>query len=228
MSSGVSVVIAAQNEETLIAECVASIRQQTLPPAEVLLVDDGSTDRTVEAARDAWPSIRAIRQAAAGPAAAMNHGIREARQPLLAFLDADDLWAPDKLERQLAILEADPLVDGVLGRVESFVCPRAEGHAFVVPEAQPGWSFGALTIRREAFDQVGPMAEEIVLGYQIDWFDRARRGGVRFALPEQTVLHRRLRPGSLSQRRARKDQGYLEMARRALQRRRQAETTGPT
>ena len=218
----VSVVIPARNEESLIAEALESIARQTRSPAEVILVDDGSTDRTVEVARKVMPSLRIVMRPPLGAAAATNYGIREASEPLLAFVDADDLWTPDKLELQLSILEADPEVAAVLGHVESFVCPRADGHAFRVPEKQAGWSLCALLIRRETFERVGSFAENLHIGYGIDWFDRARRQNVRFELPEQTVFHRRLRPGSLSQQPADKHRGYLEIAHRAIRRRREA------
>lgn len=220
----VSVVIPAWNAEATIAETLESIARQTLPAGEVILVDDGSTDATVDVARRVRPEIRVFRQRQAGPAAALNRGVRECSGPLLAFLDADDLWVPEKLETQLAILEDDPHADAVIGKVEMFLCPSVNAEAarrYRLPEQpQVARLMGALLVRRAAFDRVGAFAEDLRLGYSIDWFDRAHSTGIRFAVPEDTVFRRRIRPGSLSHRNEGKDRVYLEMVRRALLRRR--------
>ncbi len=220
----VSVVIPAWNAATTIAETLESIARQTLPAGEVILVDDGSTDATVDVAKSVHPEIRVFRQRQAGSAAALNRGVRECSGPLLAFLDADDLWHPGKLETQLAVLEKDPDADAVIGRVETFLCPSMNAETarrYRLPQApQLAWATGALLVRRGAFDRVGAFAEDLRLGSAIDWFDRARSVGIHFAIPEDIVLRRRIRPGSLSHRNAKKDRVYLEMARRALVRRR--------
>ena len=224
MREGVSVVIPAWNAAATIGETLESVARQTLPPGEVVLVDDGSTDATAEAAQSAHPEIRLFRQRQAGPAAALNRGVRECSGPLLAFLDADDLWVPGKLEMQLAMLENDPQADAVIGCMETFLCPSMNAETarrYRLPEKpQIARLMGALLVRRAVFDRVGTFAEDLRLGYSIDWFDRARAIGIRFAIAEDTVFRRRIRPGSLSHRNQEKDRVYLEVARRALARRR--------
>ena len=162
----------------------------------------------------------------AGAAAALNRGIRASRSSLVAFLDADDRWEKGKLALQRAALARSPEVAGILGRMETFLCPSAGQEAasrYAIPDApQAAWCTGALLARREAFEKVGGFAEELVVGFAIDWFDRARAAGLRFEIPEQTVLHRRIHAGSLSHRTPAKDHGFLEVARRALGRRRVA------
>ena len=83
---------------------------QTFPPQEVIVVNDGSTDNTEDLLEPFRGRIHYIRQENQGPAAARNRGIAESRGDLIAFLDADDLWAPDKLEVQLKHLEEHPEV----------------------------------------------------------------------------------------------------------------------
>jgi glycosyltransferase involved in cell wall biosynthesis len=220
----VSVVIPAWNAEATIAETLESIAKQTVPANEIILVDDGSTDATVDVAQRVCPEIRVFRQQQAGAAAALNRGVRECNGPLLAFLDADDLWVPGKLEMQLAILENAPHVDAVIGRVELFLCPSLNAEAMrryrLPKQPQIARLMGALLVRRTAFDRVGAFAEDLHVGYAIDWFDRAHSAGIRFAIPEDTVFRRRMRPGSLGHRNEEKDRVYLEMVRRALVRRR--------
>jgi glycosyltransferase involved in cell wall biosynthesis len=105
----VSVIIPAYNASDTIVETLESVRAQSHRALDVIIVDDGSQDATVEIAQQFAtqdPRFRVIRQANAGVAAARNHGAAEATSDLLAFVDADDLWTTDKIERQLAALDA--------------------------------------------------------------------------------------------------------------------------
>jgi len=220
----ITVVIPAWNAASTVGEALASVAVQEPSPDEVILVDDGSTDGTADAARRAHAGVRVLSQVRSGAAAALNRGIEACGSSLLAFLDADDRWSAEKLAVQLGWLERSPGVDGVLGRMETHLCPSLGAEAasrYRLPDGpQVAWFTGALLVRRNAFERVGPFAEELVVGFAIDWFDRARVAGLRLAVPEQTVLYRRVRPGSLSHRSPHKNRAYLEMARRALLRRR--------
>jgi glycosyltransferase involved in cell wall biosynthesis len=102
----VSVVIPAYNEAARIEAAIASVRAQSEPSAEILVVDDGSTDATGELA--ARQGARVIRRPNGGLSAARNTGLREARFPWIAFLDADDRWWPEKLAAARAAHEAEP------------------------------------------------------------------------------------------------------------------------
>jgi len=106
----VSVVIPAYNAASTIEETLRSVRSQTHRTLEILVIDDGSTDETADvvyaqAAQDF--RIRLVRQENRGVAAARNRGIEEAAADLVAFVDADDLWAPDKIEKQVAALRKE-------------------------------------------------------------------------------------------------------------------------
>lgn len=98
----------AYNKAMLIREAINSVFAQTLRPAEFFVVDDGSTDDTARMAESM--GVRVIRQANAGLAGARNRCVREASQPWVAFIDDDDLWEPDKIERQMAIAAGNPEV----------------------------------------------------------------------------------------------------------------------
>jgi glycosyltransferase involved in cell wall biosynthesis len=105
----VSVVVPAFNASRTIDETLRSIRSQTHRELEIIVVDDGSTDNTgAIAARHAAVDdrIKVLAQQNQGVAAARNHGWRQARSDVIAFADADDLWAPTKIERQLEVLDA--------------------------------------------------------------------------------------------------------------------------
>ena len=100
----VSVVIPAYNSAATLHNAVCSALDQTLPPAQIIVVDDGSTDHTADVARSFGSAVLYLRQARAGASAARNAGIRAARYTWVALLDADDRWRPSKLEAQAAAL----------------------------------------------------------------------------------------------------------------------------
>ena len=103
----VSVVIPTCNRADLVLRALASVRAQTRPPTEILVVDDGSTDATVERVRAAFPEVTLLEQKNRGVSAARNAGIQKARGTWIALLDSDDEWLPQKLERQLRATEND-------------------------------------------------------------------------------------------------------------------------
>ncbi len=99
----ISVVVPAYNRPDLLRETVATILAQTLPPAEIILVDDGSPNPLPADLQDLGPTVRLLRQPNAGITAARNTGVLHATSPWIAFCDHDDLWRPDKLEQQLRL-----------------------------------------------------------------------------------------------------------------------------
>ncbi len=106
MNTTISAVIPAYNSAAYLAEAIASVRAQTRAVNEIIVVDDGSRDETSSVAERL--GVRCLRQPNAGPSAARNLGIREAGGEWIAFLDADDQWTPDKLDRQCALLLHSP------------------------------------------------------------------------------------------------------------------------
>jgi glycosyltransferase involved in cell wall biosynthesis len=120
-----SIVIPVFNGERFLAAAIESALGQTYRPFEVIVVDDGSTDRSAAVARS-FAEVRVIEQQHAGPGAARNRGVAAARGELLAFLDADDLLPTDKLEVQISYLREHPEVGCVLGRQEVLLEPDVE------------------------------------------------------------------------------------------------------
>lgn len=133
----VSVIIPTRNRARLIGESIESALAQTLPPVEVIVIDDGSSDNTCEVVRKYGNRVTCIRREARGAPAASNAGIRAARGRYVARLDDDDLWLPDKLEAQSAALRRVPDAALVFGRMESFR-PDGSIHEIWPDEALPG------------------------------------------------------------------------------------------
>lgn len=130
----VSVVMPVYNAEAFLAEAIESVLAQTWPHWELLLVDDGSTDRSPEIARScAGDRVRLLEhpgRANRGESAARNLGLREARGDLIAFLDADDVWLPEKLERQAPLLLARPEAGMLYGNTEYWSSWSGAGEDF--------------------------------------------------------------------------------------------------
>jgi glycosyltransferase involved in cell wall biosynthesis len=107
----ISVVIPVYNGAKTIQETIQSVLQQTFTDFEIIAIDDGSQDETVEVVKSIGdPRVQIFSYPNGGLAESRNRGIARARGEFIAFLDADDLWTPDKLEAQLKALEANPKV----------------------------------------------------------------------------------------------------------------------
>ncbi len=103
----ISVVIPCYNAEEFIEETILSALNQTFPPREVIVIDDGSTDESATIAASINPKVRVISQKNQGESVARNLGFVEAAGDWIAFLDADDVWEPTKLEEQVKLIEED-------------------------------------------------------------------------------------------------------------------------
>lgn len=224
MTASVSVVVPVYNGERYLAEALASVNRQTFPPAEVLVVDDGSDDGSAGVAEQCGPRVRVLRQAHAGAGAARNRGIREAGGDLVAFLDGDDLWPRDRLALLVARLAGPPPVDLAFGGVEHFFSPELEDDARArlrcprgcLPAALAGTMVGRLSVVR----RVGPMAEDLVVGEFVEWMVRAREAGCSEGWIDDCVLRRRIHGQNQGIARRDASRDYLRVVRDVLSRRR--------
>lgn len=108
MSTTISVVIPVYNSSEYIARTIESVLAQTHKPDEIIVVDDGSTDETKQKVAQYEPKVKYIYQTNAGASAARNTGIKTSSGEWIAFLDGDDEWLPEYLQKQLALLERNP------------------------------------------------------------------------------------------------------------------------
>ena len=109
----VSVIIPTFDRTEFLSHALDSVFSQSYVATEVIVVDDGSTDHTVEKLSPAYPSVRFLRQENQGVSAARNLGIMKAENPWIALLDSDDRWAPEKLDRQINHLSQNPSLRAV-------------------------------------------------------------------------------------------------------------------
>lgn len=118
--TSISVIIPCYNAETFIVECIKSVLDQTYPVKEIFVVDDGSTDETASIANSFGGIVRVFKQRNRGVSSARNLAVKNGTGELIAFLDADDLWAPEKLERQVAYLSENKDVAAVVSSFSIF------------------------------------------------------------------------------------------------------------
>ena len=192
----VSVIIPAYNAESYLAEAIESALGQTYQPVEVIVVNDGSTDRTAEVAATFGDRINYFWRTNGGIGAARNSGVRLARGAFISFLDADDLWVADKVALQVSLLEGDPSLDMIFGHVEQFHSPDLDDavrrQIEIRQRVMAGHHAGTMLIRREAFQHVGFFSESLDVGEFIDWYARARDVGLRSFMCPEVLMKRRL------------------------------------
>lgn len=216
LAARVSVVIPVRDGEAFLAQAIDSVLGQTVPAAEVIVVDDGSTDGSRSIARAYAGRVTAVeRERSGGAAAAVNHGARVASGDMFAFLDADDLWTPDKLALQLRALAAQPGPALCFGHMEEF-----DDGATGSRRRLPGYSRGTMLLDRATWAQVGGFDESLRVGDFIDWFTRARDLGLRSLMLPQVLLRRRVHGSNMGLVRRDDWNDYARVAKRALDRRR--------
>ena len=222
----ISCIVPVYNGEKYLGEALESILKQSYRPIEIIIADDGSTDGTASIAAGYGRQIRYVRQSNAGPAAARNLGMSVSAGEFVAFLDADDVWPLEKLDRQMARFQARPELGFCIAHVQNFWIPELieeEKHFrdHRIAKALPGYVTGTLLVRRDCFNAVGPFNTAINHADDTDWFLRAEeRGGVMELLPD-VLLYRRLHTSNLSRLKApnSRDQ-YLNVLKTTLDRRR--------
>jgi glycosyltransferase involved in cell wall biosynthesis len=221
----ISTIIPAHNAGRYVAAAVDSVLSQTRASDEIIVVDDGSTDGTPDVLRN-YMSIRIIRQENLGAARALNVAIAVATGDALAFLDADDLWMPEKLKIQETALSANDDVEAIFGMVQQFASPDLDPERatrYLVPaEPLPGISRTALLIRRKAFDRIGYFDEEYGASDFVDWYARANLLGLRSQISSNLVAMRRHHPGNMGRRmRSEQQSETMQILKRSLDIRRE-------
>jgi glycosyltransferase involved in cell wall biosynthesis len=219
----VSVILSVYNGEKYLEEAIESLLAQTYTPIEIIIVNDGSIDRTEEVIAKYREVVRYLYQTNRGQPAATNLGISMAKGEYIAFLDADDLYLPDKTETQLQFLQHRPDMDCVFGMVEQFYSPELSIEArtkWVCPsQIFPGYLAAAGLFRRECFEKIGLFNEKQRIGVFIDWYMRACEKGLHHFLIETQVLKRRIHDNNMGIYSKNSRHEYVQIVKEALKRR---------
>jgi glycosyltransferase involved in cell wall biosynthesis len=222
----ISCIVPVFNGERYLREALDSILAQTYRPLEIVIADDGSTDGTAAVVATFGDQVRYIRQANQSPSSARNLGIRVASGDFIAFLDADDLWHPEKLERQLARFKTRPELDCCVTHAQNFwiaemVAEAEKYQQHRISRPLPGYVTGTLMARRALFDRVGLFNPALAHGDSTDWFLRAAEHGAIMEVLTDVLLFRRLHPLNRSRVRAvRSRDEFLRLLKLSLDRKR--------
>jgi glycosyltransferase involved in cell wall biosynthesis len=213
----ISAIITTYNDANFLADALASVAAQTVRPAQVLVVDDGSdgdaaASITAQAAERHGLTVEYVRRPHAGPSATRNAGLALATQEFVAFLDADDVWMPDHLERKLARLAArdgrySTSYDGYInidvdgrplwtmssGDYDGPIDGRLMGSRYGLPAGMPYHLH-----RRAALTAVDGFDPNLTMGEDFDLLLRLERAGYWMTGSSQPTVWRRLRNGSLT------------------------------
>ena len=199
----ISCIVPVFNGERYLGEALDSILAQTYRPIEIIVVDDGSTDGTRELVARYGDSVHYIRQKNTGAPTARNLGLSVAQGDLIAFLDSDDLWHPEKLARQMARFEARSELDVCVTHLQRFWIPqlkmeqrRFQDHRFA--EVLPGYVTQTLLARRSIFESIGHFDTSRRLGDPMDWFLRAGEQGAVIELLSDLLVYQRMHENNLS------------------------------
>ena len=227
MNPLVSVIIPSFNSAHFLFHSVNSALDQTYRPIEILVIDDGSADNTCEVLRQFCGCIRYYRQENKGLAGARNTGIKLATGTFLAFLDADDIWLPDKLVKQCRVLAENPEV----GLVHSDIWYwRPETGEKLLKEkgrekykkncfdrllSENRVTPSSVLVRKECFDKVGLFDERLRVYEDWDMWLRISRF-FNFAYISEPLLNYRVHPGSLSANNLRMREGELAVLEKTL------------
>ncbi|MEQ8717456.1 MAG: glycosyltransferase family A protein [Acidimicrobiales bacterium] len=215
----VSAIIPTYNSARYLAETLEAILAQTIPPLEVLVVDDGSTDDSVEVALGYSPTVTVLPGEHAGTAATRQRGLEASTCELVAGCDADDLWAPTKLERQIDALVADPGLDAVGCLADEFLSPDVD-ESYIpgrgLHQRVRSLAASSLLIRRRFVTSMGGFDTAFGLGESIDWFAKALRAGIRTDIVDEVLMRRRIHAHNTSRSFDTDKQAYLDILRRHL------------
>lgn len=220
----ISAIIPAFNGANYLSETIRSVLCQTRAPYEIIIIDDGSTDDTPSVAASFGNAIRYDRQPHRGLSATLNRGVQLARGNLFAFLDSDDVWVPDKLQKQVAVLQANPEMDMVFGYSRCFASPDLDADAarrLAIPdEPQSGALKSAMLIRRNSFFKVGLFDANLRVGDFVDWYSRASDAGLKAHFLKEVLFNRRIHGHNMTLVDRSSQGDYVRIVKAALDRRR--------
>ena len=226
-----SVVIPCWNAAATIEKTLHSVLNQTFGDLEVIVVDDGSTDGTADILERCFrvePRVRVITQTKGGPSRARNHAVLEvARGQYIAFMDADDLWAPEKLERSAAALDADAGLAGIYGRTAFFrddaqaarTVSTVLDHPLTPRDLLRGnavCTMSNLVVRADAFRASGGFDPSIVYSEDLEWLVRFTAAGHRVEAIDETLVYYRSSDAGLSFNVDRMHQGWKSAVESAI------------
>jgi glycosyltransferase involved in cell wall biosynthesis len=191
----ISVIIPVYNGERFLKESIDSILSQQHKNIEVIVVDDGSVDKSSDIAKS-YANVCYIYQTNQGPSVARNTGIAASKGEFIAFLDADDIWFTNKLSTQIEYLNKNPDIGFVFANRRMITennidkPPWYKEHLF--DNDSPVLCASALLARKNVFNQVGGYNPDFRFGENAEWLTRTKDAGIKMTILSETLLEQRL------------------------------------
>ena len=195
MKDLISVIIPVYNGDRFIMETIDSVIGQYYKNIEIIVVDDGSTDKSASIVKS-YKNLKYIYQSNKGPSSARNTGITLSKGAYIAFLDCDDIWYPEKLSVQEEFLRNNPDIGFVFAHRKMITeegipkPPWYREHLFEKPSPVLGAS--AILARRNVFEKVGGYNTDFRFGENAEWLSRAKDIGIKMEILDDVLLDQRL------------------------------------
>lgn len=219
----ISVIIPVFNGEKFLAEAIDSVISQTYKAYEIIIVDDGSNDDTVSIAKS-YSEIDYYYQKNEGVSSALNLGLSKIKGDFISFLDADDIWVENKLEKQIEFLREHPKSEGVFAYHQRFYKKPSEelteAEKSDTKRVLPGHFKGTLLIRKDSFFRVGLFNTSLKIGDFLDWYRRASDMGVNLSNVPDILLKRRIHDNNTSSINKSSMSDYIRIMKDSIDRRR--------
>jgi len=197
----VGVIIPVYNGAHYLAQAIESVLAQTYEAIELIIIDDGSVDKSSDIARS-FKNIHYYYQMNQGVAVARNAGIAVSHGEFIAFLDQDDIWTRDKLSVQMDYLLHHPEVGGVLSKQRLFLEPEMTPPGWLkkdlLQKEQSGYFPSSLVVRKDVFVRIGGFDSAYKHTSDVDWIARAKDAGILLCMLPHVLFHRRVHNANAS------------------------------
>jgi len=193
----ISVIIPVYNAEKYITQALDSVFNQTIKNIEVICINDGSKDSSLEILKTYGAKIRLLDNGQNyGIGETRNRGIAVAKGDFLAFMDADDIWEPEKLKTQILQFQKNKDLDISFSYMKCFISPELSAEAkrlrYCPPDPTTGYLSGTAVIKSTSFEKVGMFNPKWKVGEFIDWFAKAKEMGLSYDITPGVFLLRRI------------------------------------
>lgn len=222
MKSTYAMIMTVRNADKYLEEALESVFAQTLPVSEIYVVDEFSTDRTIEIIRSFGPEITLYSNFIGGMTGAYNLAITKVESDFITFLDGDDLWLSTKSEQQIHFLDEHPDCDVVCCSALTFSKASGDDKQYAsTREFNLCRLFGASTFRRDTFIKFGMLDSTAGhFGWTYDWWSKASDSGIRYGTIDEILFHRRIHEtNSWIRDKELANKSVIEITRRNLKRR---------
>jgi len=207
MNELISCIVTSFNSEKYIAEAINSILDQTYKHIELIVADGGSKDNTREVVQKLNSNIKFITQKTLSPSDTRNLGFQSSKGNYIAFLDADDLWHPEKLTRQMNCFAENSEIDLCITYAEMFWSEDLKNEKIFFKnhprtKSIPGYATTTLLAKKNVFEIAGKFNKELWFTDAAEWFIRTKGLGLKMHIIEEPLTFHRMHQSNLTKRKS--------------------------